>query len=435
MMNFDESGNSQTIDPKQKYNADLEQSVIAGLLIDPESINKADIEPEDFYILRNREIFQIMQQINREHKLIDYITVSQRLSSDLQAYLVGMLALPSSSLYVSDYAAELRVLRYRRDMLEIANRLAKNAYDQSKKIDETVSEIMTMLSTITTIKGGAVHISDVVSEVWDDIEAAAKNPRDIFGFPVKIKKLNDIFGGFQKKEVIKISGEPGVGKSLLAFQFLMDIAEGNNGVAGVPCALFQLEMNRKAQIRRGLSYFSNVKTRPMRTGRIKSDEWDLLTDAVERMGNLPIFIDDNAGHTTTSMRAELARLKTHGVQCVLIDYESLLQDVAPDETTRTARISDAINQIAKDLDVCMFTINDMTKAGISGEAKGNASLAGSKRLIYNADIVMFLRRLESTNDYLLDIGKYREGDTDERSVLLRKGQDKPIFLEGGMEKK
>jgi hypothetical protein len=66
---------------------------------------------------------------------------------------------------------------------------------------------------------------------------------------------------------------------------------------------------------------------------------------------------------------------------------------------------------------------------MTGDTKGQAGLAGSRRIIYNADVVMFLRKTDTENEYLLDIAKYREGDTDELSDILIKLPELPSFGE------
>jgi len=287
---------------------------------------------------------------------------------------------------------------------------------------------MTKLTNINNTTGGAVHIGQVIRELANDIDKAIENPRDIFGIPTHMRRLNKILAGFQVGEVVKLSGDPGVGKSLLAFQWVIEAAHGLDDIPPTTCAVFQLEMNKKAQARRGLSYLSGIGTRAMRSGRIKDAELAKLYRSYEKFESLPIYIDDNPGYTTTGLRSEIARLKTHNVQLVLIDYEALLND-AGEENERTARISDQINAIAKDLQVAIITINDQTKAGMTGQTKGQAALAGSRRVIYNADVVMFLRSMENENEFLLDIEKFREGDTDELVDILVRPTGMATFRE------
>jgi len=66
---------------------------------------------------------------------------------------------------------------------------------------------------------------------------------------------------------------------------------------------------------------------------------------------------------------------------------------------------------------------------MTGQTKGQAALAGSRRVIYNADVVMFLRSMENENEFLLDIEKFREGDTDELVDILVRPTGMATFRE------
>lgn len=398
---------------------DVENAIIGSLLINPREVVKVDILPDDFYYDYNRMIFETIQKLYAEKKAVDPVVITNANKSIKLTELMQMIENTTSSLNLHDYCKELRVMANRRVAIRTAEWLATKAFDMRSNMDKVLSEVMTKLTNINNTTGGAVHIGQVIRELANDIDKAIENPRDIFGIPTHMRRLNKILAGFQVGEVVKLSGDPGVGKSLLAFQWVIEAAHGLDDIPPTTCAVFQLEMNKKAQARRGLSYLSGIGTRVMRSGRIKDAELAKLYRSYEKFESLPIYIDDNPGYTTTGLRSEIARLKTHNVQLVLIDYEALLND-AGEENERTARISDQINAIAKDLQVAIITINDQTKAGMTGQTKGQAALAGSRRVIYNADVVMFLRSMENENEFLLDIEKFREGDTDELvDILIR----------------
>lgn len=406
----------------------IENSIIGSLLINPAALVELDIEPSDFYYVYNKNVYATIQKLYTERKAIDPVIVSENSKDFSLSQLLDLMTNTVSSVNIDEYCAELKNLSRRRVAIHAAETLAKNAFDNKQDLRESIADIMTSLTMLSTSRTGAVHIGQVVKELANDIDEAIKNPRDIFGVPTHMRRLNKILAGFQIGEVVKLSGDPGVGKSLLAFQWVMEAASGLDDIKPTACAVFQLEMNVKAQVRRGLSFRSGIKTRSMRSGKIKDDDIIKLYQSYEYCESLPIYIDDNPYHTTTSLRSEIARLKTHDIKMVLIDYEALLND-AGEENERGSKISDAISAMAKDLHVAIITINDKTKAAMTGDTKGQAGLAGSRRIIYNADVVMFLRKTDTENEYLLDIAKYREGDTDELSDILIKLPELPSFGE------
>jgi len=409
-------------------NKEIENSIIGSLLINPNEISNIDISPGQFYWEYHREIFETIQKLYLQKKAIDITVICNSNKSIKDTDLLQMISETQSSLHLETYVEELKSLANRRLAIRTAEFLASKAFDLNSNLDKTISEVMTKLTNLNRTKPGAIHISEIIRELADEIDLALENPKNIFGIPTHFRRLNNITGGFQIGEVVKLSGDPGVGKSLLANQWILEAAQGLDDIPPTTCAIFQLEMNRKAQVRRGISHYSGIKTRAMRSGFIKDNDLKKLYSSYEHFENLPIYIDDYSSHSTLSLRSEIARLKTHDLKFVLIDYEALLQHPG-EETERTAKISDAINAIAKDLQVAILTINDQTKAGITGQTKGQAALAGSRRVIYNADVVIFLRKLESENEYILEIEKFREGDTNELSDVLVKPVGIPSFRE------
>lgn len=407
---------------------EIENNIIGSLLINPNEIVKIDISADDFYWEYNKTIFETIQKLYAEKKAIDPVVICNTNPSIKMSELAAIMSNTVSSLNLEDYCGELRSLANRRIAIRTAGWLTTKAFDNRSDMDKVISEVMTKLTNLSQTRTGAVHISEVVRQLAEEIDQAIENPRTVFGIPTHMRRLNKILAGFQVGEVVKLSGDPGVGKSLLAFQWVLEAATGLDDISPTTCAVFQLEMNRRAQVRRALSHKSGIKTRAMRSGYINDGELATLYRTYENVERLPIYIDDNPGHTTTSLRAEIARLRTHDVKLVLIDYEALLNDQG-EENERTARISDQINAIAKDMQVSMLTINDQTKAGMTGQTKGQAAVAGSRRVIYNADVVMFLKKTATENEYLLEIEKYREGDTDELFDMLIKAPGRPSFAE------
>jgi replicative DNA helicase len=255
---------------------------------------------------------------------------------------------------------------------------------------------------------------------------AVANPQDIFGITTGFSDWDAITGGLQRGEVVKLSGEPGLGKSLLAMQVLSNAAK--KGYAG---ALYELEMSGKQVVRRRLSSESKITTAAMRSGKITPEQKTAFEKAIGEMENLPIYISDSSVMTTMDIRADLQRLKdSHGVSVAVIDYEGLLEDdPEKDDIARSKLISKRVHDIFKDLDIAGISIMDMTKEGIRGSAKGQSAMAGTARSLHDADQIVIMRKhIEKPNVVVLTWEKMREGGT-EQGVELVKLQGFPTFKE------
>lgn len=227
-----------------------------------------------------------------------------------------------------------------------------------------------------------------------------------------------------------LSGEPGVGKSLLAMQLVMGAATGINGEPGVPGAIYQLEMSDIAVVRRAVSARAKVRTRLIRSGKMTEEDFASVLGAIEYLEQLPVYVSDHSNMTSLDIRADLARLKQYGIRWCLIDYMPLLKDEPSlRDIERTALLSDRLHDIAKDLSISMLVISDMTKAGISGEVRGQAALAGNRRVSYNADQIVLLTKTQQDNIYLLKWEKFRDDDSGSAAIKLTRVPGFPVFAE------
>jgi len=409
---------------------DAEKAVLGSYLIDPEAIRKTRLEADDFYFVRNKSVFSAMVHLSLLHKPIDFITLSQELKADkdvTESYLMSLISESPTSLHVDTYAEIVKDKARRRKIIAIANDLVRAGYD-GKDIDEVVASAASRLVSANQRQEGAVHINTVLSELYDQICEAIDNPRDIFGIETGLAGFDKITAGLQKGEVFIISGEPGVGKSFLAMQLGVGMASQHNGKPGSPGVLYELEMKGIAVLRRSLSVASKVRTRLIRSGRISESELARLTEAVEVMGELPIYISDRTDWTTTQLRADLASLKSKGIEWCVIDYLRLLKDQAANETEKYGIVSDRIHAIAKDLDIAVIGIADMTKGGQMAEKKSQANLAGDRGVGYNADMTAYLLKTETDGMFNLSWQKFRE-DSPDRIMRLRQVPGFPAFAE------
>ena len=416
------------------YDDDAERALLGALLIDPEAMRGLDLGAEEIYIERNRTVFEAMQSITARHASMDYITVSDALKTagklkDIggAAFLTELITATPNSLHIDDYAVIIRDRARRRRIILETQKLTQAAFNLSADLDEAVAQAASRIVT----GGGNVqskHIGTVLSELYDEIESASQNPRDIFGIPTGLSGFDGITYGLQRQQVFMLSGEPGVGKSFLAFQLAVGAASGSNGIAGTPGAVFELEMSGVATVRRSLSARARVQSRLMRQGKITADDWTVITRAIEDMSALPIWMSDNTDITTVGIRAELARLKTHGIGWALVDYMALLKDEGgKDDNERVGIISARLHDIAKDLDIAMVVISDMTKDAW-GNDKGQAGLAGSRKISYNSDMTALLKKTKTDDIFNLEWVKYREDDP-ERVLPLRRVPGFPAYAE------
>lgn len=404
------------------YAYETEQALLGVILVDPEVMTTLDVQPSDFWQQKNRWIFEAMDAMRGKDRPIDYLTVHQELvnrgkmAEIGEAYLVGLTSVEAHTWNAGAYAAILREKARRRALLAIANEAAKIATDTSRSLDADIPGLVNKLVDTTKSSDEARQWGSFFSEMYDEVSERAKNPRETWGIPTGIPTWDRHTGGLQPSELFILSGEPGMGKSMLAMDIAPTLARS------APGAIFSVEMPGIQVARRLASGRAEIPTRQLKTGWINGREPD-FTQAVDDLSGLNIYMTDGAGWTTTSMRAELARLKAqHGVQWFILDYLYLLNDTGKDEIERTTVISQGLKRTCRELNMAGMAIHSMVKSGMgNGGAPGQQSLRGSGQVIYDADTIAYLVKWTSELDpYYIPNIKDRENL---RMLIFAKGRE------------
>lgn len=421
---------------------EAEEALIASVLIRPDLYVTLDVLPQDFFQVKHQRIWQALGEL----ETIDYVTVVERLKAKNQldgiggsAYITNLMTSRASSMHADEYAETVRDYARRRGLIRLAGDMAKAAYETGHPIHERTADFITGIVDASRQNNGARHVSDVVSALYDEIEERSRNPQDVWGLPTKFPTFDKLTGGLQKSELMILSGEPGVGKSILGMQIGMQVAETAPGV------IYSMEMGAMQLVRRMLSGEAKVSTRSIKTGRLKDTDWSKITNGTDNLAVMNLYISDSSGWTTTGLRADMARLKAlHGIEWFVLDYLYLLNDGAgKDEIERTAIASKGLKQICMDLNLAGIAIHSMNKQHMGSEGiPGNQSLRGSGQVIYDADIITYLTKFkpmtpkedwiqedERDNMRTFWFGKGRELEDSKKYFHMVKQPGYPVFGE------
>ena len=406
-----------------------ERAVLGAALIDPVIICELDLPADDFYLDRHRWIWQALRKLDDEKSSVDIITLQDELTArgllaeiGGLAYLTRLTIETPTSLHASDYARIVREKAKRRRILAACTELARAAFSEAENLEGAISQATAQLVCQARPTGGAVQIRQFVDQLYDQVDERSRAPKDIYGIPTGFHDFDQITAGLQLGEELVLSGDPGLGKSLLAFQM------GCNMASCAPGAVYELEMGGIAVVRRQVAGKSGVSTQKMRSGKLDDSDWPAFTAAVEKLSTLPIYMSDESNWTTLGMKADLARLKdAYGIQWFIVDYLDLLADsYGRDDIERSAYISRQVHNICKDLDLAGLIVQSMNKAGIASTNKGKHYLSGSAKVIFDADQIVFITKhqpafgeKEEPNVITLTWDKVREGDSNRFMHLVR----------------
>jgi replicative DNA helicase len=164
-------------------------------------------------------------------------------------------------------------------------------------------------------------------------------------------------------------------------------------------------MSREQVIDRIISAESGVPLWSILTGRIRGDEeFGQIQNALDRLSNLKLFIDDSSALKVMEMHSMARRLQMeHGLDLIIVDYLQLIRPRTNSDNvvTQITEISHGLKGLARDLKVPVLCLSQLSRGVEQRDHKMPrlSDLRDSGSIEQDADVVMFIYR-KDTNDYI-----------------------------------
>jgi replicative DNA helicase len=241
----------------------------------------------------------------------------------------------------------------------------------------------------------------VLAKVFERIDHLyhRDNQSDVTGVPTGYGRLDEMTSGLQGGDLIIVAGRPSMGKTALALNIAEHVAVGN----GLPVAIFSMEMSSTQLAMRMLGSIARVDQHKMRTGRLNDKEWGELSEAMGKLHEAPIYIDEGGALTALEVRARARRLKRQysKLGLIVIDYLQLMSSTAQGENraTEISEISRSLKAMAKELDVPVIALSQLNRALEQRPNKRPqmADLRESGAIEQDADVIFAIYRDEVYN--------------------------------------
>lgn len=239
---------------------------------------------------------------------------------------------------------------------------------------------------------------NLVIEVVESLEHDLENPHALSGLPTGFVEWDRMTGGFRASEMIVIAGLSGIGKTALAMSIVSHISLNMD----LPAAVFSLGMTGRALMERLFSSRASVNLNRFRNGLLSERDFPNLIAAASQLANAKLYIDDGPSLNMNSLRDQ-ARVLTSQcrIQLIVIDDFQLLQSASrlSDRRIETSEISADIKQLAKELNIPVVVIAQLTREHGQNRAKARnrpqlSDLWRLGSLEQYADVVALLVRPE-----------------------------------------
>ena len=386
----------------------LEEAVLGALMLDKDALSSVmDIlSPASFYIDSHKNIYEAMIALFNASHPIDLLTVTEELKkmdklsgSGGPGYLVKLTNKIGSAANI-EYHARIIAQKYiQRELIRVSTKIIKDSYEESTDVFSLLDDAEKGLFDITqkNMSRGVESMSSVTAKFRQQLEELKTKDDGLTGVPTGFLALDRLTSGWQPSDLLILAARPGMGKTSFVLALAKNAAmDFNKGVA-----IFSLEMSDIQLVQRLISLEAEISGHKMRKGNLEEYEWQQLYTAIEKMADIPIFIDDTPGINIFELRAKCRRLKAqYDIQMVIIDYLQLMSgggDHKGNREQEVSAISRGLKALAKELNVPAIALSQLSRAVESrgGTKKPMLSdLRESGSIEQDADMVMFIYRGE-----------------------------------------
>jgi len=424
-------------------NIDAEKALIGSMFWSKASLQKGceEIEKEYFYLDSNATIFEVIKDLYNRQEPVDVNTLTAELVSrniinqvggvEYLSEIINSVATGANIEYYINSVAEKYTLRR---LIESATKIIKNANDSEPDVSYLVElaekEIFNVGKTRRTSEFR--KIQDVLAKTQEDIELLVKNKGKVTGLTYGLRDLDAVTEGMHAAQLIIIAARPAVGKTA----FALNIATAAAKATKKNIAIFSLEMPAEQLVLRMISSLGQIDNKKLQTGRLESEDYRRLNEAMSQLADTNIFFHDASATTASEIQAKCRRLSTQGegLGLVLIDYLQLIDSSGKYQGARQQEISEIsrkLKTMALDLGVPVIALSQLSRGVEKREDKKPvlSDLRESGAIEQDADIVAALHapdvEIPITDDNIpapiqLILLKHRNGPTATIDMLFKK---------------
>ena len=423
-------------------NLEAERSILGAILLDNQALNAAieNLRPEDFFLDQHRRLFQRMADLGENQQAIDLVTLTDALhrrgeldASGGPAYLASLVdGMPRSS-NIEHYVRIVKEKALLRNLIHATHAIQERAFEGEEDADAILDGAESSIFTLAEerVRAGLIASKELVRANFDRLERIFREGKSITGVSTGYGELDKLTSGLQPSELLILAARPSQGKTALA----LNVAENIAIRAGLPVAIFSLEMSKESLLQRLVASVAQVDAHKFRTGHLGREDWRRMTEALSQIATAPLWVDDAGSTTVVELGAKSRRLKRdRGLSLLIVDYLQLISARGrfSNRNEEVSSITRGLKGLAKELQIPVLVLSQLTRAPERDERRPQlADLRESGAIEQDADVVMFIYRPnffkldalpEERDQAELLIAKQRNGPTDRVKFVFKSRQ-------------
>jgi len=399
---------------------EAEMSVLGVAFLNQDALEKIsdEVTEEMFYSDKNRTIFNAIVSLYKNNSPVDLTTVKAELDKKKALNEIGgipyLMEVIDSVVTAANLEYYIKILKdhaVRRNLINTATDIVTNAYQDENingLLDDAERNILSVVRVRQTSEFVPIH--EVLRRAQERLEELAKNKSDITGIRTGFYDLDKATAGLHGGELIILAARPGMGKTAFALNIATNAAFSTDKAI----AIFNLEMSAEMLVNRMIASVGGIDSYKLNTGKLEHNDWKRYNEAMSKLANTNIFIEDNASITAPEIKAKCRRLASQpkGLGLVVIDYLQLVTTGSNRIESRQVEVSEisrSLKTMALELDVPVIALAQLSRSVDKRENKEPAlvDLRESGSLEQDADLVLFLNRKD-----------YYEAKTEKKETIV-----------------
>jgi len=435
--------NETTLERPLPQHLDAERSILGAILLDNQALNAAieNLRPEDFFFDPHRRVFQQMVALGETQQAIDLVTLNDALDrrGELEScggtpYLASLVDGVPRSANIEHYVRIVKEKALLRNLIHATHAIQERAFEGEEGADGILDGAESSIFALAEdrIRVGLVSMKEIVHANFERLEKIFREGKSITGASTGYGELDKLTSGLQPSELIILAARPSQGKTALALNF----AENIGVRAGLPVAIFSLEMSKESLLQRLVASVAQIDAHKFRTGHLGREDWRRMTEALGQIASAPLWIDDASSLTVVEIGAKARRLKREkgGLALLIVDYLQLISARGrfSNRNEEVSSITRGLKGLAKELQIPVLVLSQLTRAPERDERRPQlADLRESGAIEQDADVVMFIYRPnffkvdalpEERDQAELLVAKQRNGPTDRVRLIFKSRQ-------------
>jgi replicative DNA helicase len=428
------------LDYNPPHDLEAEKALLGSLLLNSKLLEEvADkLKPDYFFDRKNQIVYQIILDLWLNSQPVDVLFVLNALQNNLRfnatevgtinrEYLLELIAKSSLSSSPEHTARIIKEKYILRTLIRVGDNLKTLAVESNSPVEDILDNAQKQLYEIAldNLDKNFVRIGDLLTATFERINELYTNQVKYRGIPTGFVDLDNMLGGLHHSDLIILAARPSMGKTSLALEIVKRVALQQQ----IGVAVFSLEMSRDQLCDKLIASVSGIELRKIRSGQLEDsdnlNEFTKLGEAIGRLEEAPIWIDDSGSLNIMELRTKARRLKSrHNIGLIVIDYLQLMSgknyNYQGNRVQEVSDISRGLKMLAKELNIPVLALSQLSR-GVEGREDKRpllSDLRESGSIEQDADVVLFIHREEM---YSKDtkkkgiaeilISKHRNGET------------------------